>query len=269
MSICNVISAPIESLVVDAQVRQTFDEASLDALAETIKAVDILQPILVRRDGERLLIVDGERRYRAALRAGRTSVPVVVEQADDAPGAVLQKQLIANVQREELRPMEKATGIRQLMETTGWSAGEAAAKLGMSSAGVSRLLALLTLPEAIARRIDTGEIPASAAYELTRIEDPARRAVLADEIAAGRLTRDGVKGAAKAARKKPCQISSGTVSRATAALGDGRCVSVLGRSLTLESVIELIEDLLSKARRARTQGLTLPTFLKVLRETKA
>jgi ParB family transcriptional regulator, chromosome partitioning protein len=159
--------------------------------------------------------------------------------------------------------------VSDLIKAMGWSASDTAVKLGFSSAKVSRLLTLLTLPETIQEEIRDGRIPASSGAELSRIEDPARQAAVAGEIVAGRMTRDGVSGAAKAARNSSCQTDSSTVSRATAVLGDGWSVSVLGQSLTLERVIGIIENLLSRARRARTQGLTLPTFLKVLRETKA
>jgi ParB family transcriptional regulator, chromosome partitioning protein len=264
-----VEDVPLEKLFTSPQARRHFDEASLHELAQSIRTTGMLQPILARLEEERLLVVEGERRFLAAKRVPLASVPVIIQRESSAAAGVLQIQLVANMQRADFRPLEKAQGIAQLMKEAGWSATEVAKNLGLSVATVTRSLSLLKLPESIRARIESEAIPASAGYELTHIEDPARQAELAEEITAGRMTRDSVSGAAKAARKNRRRTGSGTASRATAALGDGRSVSVLGQSLTLESVIRTIEDLLLMARKARTQGLSLPTFLKVLRETKA
>ena len=262
-----ILSIPLNTIQ-DDNIRKTFSEEELHGLMQSMNEVGQLQPIRVRQIGNLYWPVDGGRRVLAARRAGWEEIAAIVECKDLSDAAAKQRSLISNCQKEDMPPLDIADGLHDLMEGTGWSATEAAAKLGFSNAKVSRLRDLLTLPEPIRDAIRAGKIPASSGAELSRIEDPARQAALADEIAAGRMTRDGVSGAAKAARKNHCQTGSGTVSRATAVLGDGRSVSVLGQSLTLESVIEIIETLLSKARKARTQGLTLPTFLKVLRETK-
>lgn len=260
---------PLAKIATDDNIRKVISKEELHGLMESFRAVGQLQPIRVRLVGSVFKTTDGARRVLAAREAGWERIAAIVECDDGGAAAAKQRSLIANCQRTDWTSMETAEAVSDLMNSTGWNASDTAIQLGFSAAKVSRLLALLTLPETIQEEIRDGRIPASSGVELSRIEDPARQAAFAGEIAAGRMTRDGVSGAAKAARNNSCQTNSGTVSRATVVLGDGRSVSVLGQSLTLESVIQIIETLLSLARVARKKGWTLPTFLKVLRETKA
>ncbi len=179
---------------------------------------------------------------------------------------MLQRQIIENVQRENLTPMETATAIAGLMKSTGWKVGEAATRLGMSNASATRLLAMLTLPESIQNQVAAGVIPASAAYELSRVEDSGQQKELANRFAAGRLTRDALAGAIKAQAKSTTKVPSVATGRATAQLGEGRTVTVVGHPLSLEGFIEILEILLAQARRARTQGLELETLIAMLKD---
>ena len=116
--------------------------------------------------------------------------------------------------------------------------------------------------------MSTCRYPTSAAYELARVEDPGRQAALAEDLASGRLTRDGVAGMAKAERNGQEQQPKANGHRARAPLGDGRSITVVGAD-TLDGLIAALEELLSKARKARPQGLGLATFLKMLRDQAA
>jgi ParB family chromosome partitioning protein len=261
--------SPIERLATAPQVRKEFDDAAVERMADSIKAVGLLQPILTGPVEDKLLIVDGELRYRAALRAEVKTVPVIVEEGEPSAADTIETQLVANIHREDLRPSEKAAAIEKLIELRGLTASAAAARLGMSGGTVTRLLAILKLPEPIRRRIDAGEIPASADYDLAKISDPAEQSALAGQLATGTVTRDAVSGTVKARRRSPRESSVIGAKRVVAPLREGRSVSIGGATLSLEALIEVCEELLAKARKARTQGLTLPTFLKVLRETKA
>lgn len=175
---------------------------------------------------------------------------------------MIQRQLIANCQRDGLTPCEQSDAIASLMEKTGWSQSEVAEHLGMSNATVTRLLALQVLPEPIRDQVRAGKIAASAAYELARVGDSARQQELAGQLASGKLTRDGLAGAMKASRKReqPAKLAS----RVTAKLGLNRAVTVMGESLCLESFIEILEELLGRARKVRSQGVELATFTKML-----
>jgi ParB family chromosome partitioning protein len=258
--------ALLQNLTVAPQVRQEFDEELLRGLAVSIREVGLLQPIRVRQDGDRFVIVDGERRYRAAAILGLKTLPVIIESKPLSEGETIQKQLVANCQRSELSALEKATALHRLMLETEWSAAQAAAKLGLSAATVAKHLALLTLPESIRQAVAAGTISASAGYELAQIDDAERQSALAEQLAAGLLTRDGLVGARKAERNRAGTTTAGPVVRATALMSEGRSVTVSSANLTLDSFIEAVEDILTKARRERTRGAKLSTFLKLLRD---
>src|SRR5580698_8468141 len=142
----------IERLVTAPQVRKEFDEQSIERMADSIKNFDLLQPILTRPVDGKLLIIDGELRYRAALRAGKKTVPVIIEEGEPSPADTVEVQLVANTHRKDLRPSERAAAIEKLIELRGLTAAAAAARLGLSGATVTRSLAILKLPEPIRRQ---------------------------------------------------------------------------------------------------------------------
>ncbi len=260
----------LDQLHVQPQVRTKFDEESLQGLAMSLKSAGQLLPIRVRLQDGKYFIVDGERRFRAAKLAGLNGLNCVVESRSLKEGDILLQNLIANIQRDDLQPMEKAEGFAKLMSATGWIASEVAAKSGVSNGTITRSLALLTLPESIQDQVITGVIPASAAYELSRVEDSGQQQELANQFAAGRLTRDRLAGAIKARAKSPAkgrmEAPSVATGRATALLSEGRTVTVVGRSLSLEGFIGILEELLLKARKSRPTGIELGTFLALLKD---
>src|SRR5882672_1764351 len=109
------------------QPRRSFDEAKIEELASSIRNQGIIQPLVVRRNGDGYELIAGERRWRAAMRAGLTHVPIVVRDASDHEA--LQLALIENLQREDLNPIEEANGYRRLLEEFRWSQEEMAEKL--------------------------------------------------------------------------------------------------------------------------------------------
>ena len=123
------------------QPRRAFDEIKLQELAMSIRNQGIIQPLVVRPKGERFELIAGERRWRAAMKAGLGTVPVVVRQASDRDA--LQLALIENLQREDLNPIEEATGYRRLQDEFTWSQEEVAEKVGKSRPAVTNALRLL------------------------------------------------------------------------------------------------------------------------------
>ena len=258
---------PLDKITADKQIREVFNEEALNGLAASLKELGQLQPIRVRKVGDKFIIVDGERRFRAAKRAGLTTIAAIVEQTELCAGEILHKQLVSECQREQLSPLERAKAIERLMQATGWTASDTGSRLGLSPATVSKHLAILKLPPAIQARIGDGSIRRAAAPELAGIDDPAKQAELAQQLADGRLTRDGLTGARRATRRNGTVANEKLpVNRATALLGAGRSVTVAAENLSLESWIEIVEAVLGKARRARTQGVELATFTKMLRD---
>lgn len=179
--------------------RRTFDEAKLAELAASIREAGILQPLLVRpisgrgvRPPVRFEIVFGHRRFRASKLAGLERVPVDVRELDD--GAVLELQLVENLQRADLTPIEEAAGYRRMCEVLKLSAEQLATRLGISRSTIYERLRLLELPDSARQAVATGKLPASTAALLVRIADPKAREKAVAEVLAGE-EHAGAKGA--------------------------------------------------------------------------
>jgi ParB/RepB/Spo0J family partition protein len=256
----------IDLIDTEPQVREKFDEASLTQLSKQIARHGLLQAILMRRVGTRYKVVFGGRRFAAAKMAGcRTIRARVIDRELDA-GDIALLQLIEN-SHEDLNPMERARGIARAMAGKEMTASQLVTELGDSSdASVSNALALLKLPKPIQDLVENGSIAASAASRLASIQDTDQQAELAQQLAEGKLTRDGLCGAIKAARKAGKKEGKTGPSRATAVLGPERLVTVSSAGLDLEAFIGTLEELIAKARRMRTRGISLSTFLKMLRD---
>lgn len=164
------------------QPRARFDDEALAELAVSIGEVGVLQPIVVTRDenGDHYLIA-GERRWRAARRAGLTTIPAVVRGV--AGDSTLVEALVENLQREDLTPLEEAHAYRQLLENTGMSQEEVADRVGKSRPAISNTLRLLQLPGAIQTMIDAGKISAGHARALVGLEDEKYAVYLAEKAA--------------------------------------------------------------------------------------
>lgn len=247
------------------QPRKEFSQESLLGLAQTLETGQ-LQPILARREGDKLIIVDGERRWRAAQLAKLPTVDVVVLEESLEAAGILLRQLITGIQKENLSPLETARAISGLMKLTGWQASRVADSIGLSAATVSRLLALLTLPESVQKRIESGDIAASTAYQIALCGTAAEQEQLAEQVASQKLSRDAVAGKLK--RPKPDRDAPATPPplRVTAPLGAGRAITISGPNLTLERLVEWLEELLAKARRMRPRGVELNTFISLLKD---
>ncbi len=167
------------------QPRTRMDEASLEELAQSIKAQGVMQPILVRPvDGGRYEIVAGERRWRAAQRAGLKEIPALVRVVPDQTALAL--SLIENIQREDLNPLEEAQGIKRLIDEFGLTHEAAAFAIGRSRSAVSNLLRLTQLAPPVqalllADKLDMGHARALLALPTAR-----------QAVAAGKLVAEGL-----------------------------------------------------------------------------
>lgn len=138
------------------QPRKTFDEEKLLALAESIKEHGLIQPIIVTQNGDTYTIVAGERRWRAAKKAGVKKIPVLVRDYDDL--AVREIALIENLQREDLNPIEEALGYRSLIDEYNLTQEEISTKIGKSRSAIANSMRLLALDEDIQKKLIAGEI---------------------------------------------------------------------------------------------------------------
>ncbi|MCY4517950.1 MAG: ParB/RepB/Spo0J family partition protein [Acidimicrobiaceae bacterium] len=162
------------------QPRQHFDAAALEALADSIRQIGVLQPIVVRETGivGQFEIIAGERRWRAARSAGLDTIPVVVRAVDDESS--LTHALIENVHRADLNPLEEAAAYRQLIDDFGVTHDELGRRMGRSRAAVTNSLRLLSLPLTMQRYLMDGELSAGHARALLGCDDLIELEVLAE-----------------------------------------------------------------------------------------
>jgi ParB family transcriptional regulator, chromosome partitioning protein len=168
------------------QPREHFDEESLAALAESIREVGVLQPILVRAGGDGFELIAGERRWRAARRIGLQTIPAIVRTADDA--SMLQQAIVENVQREELNPLEEAAAYQQLIEDFSLTHDDVAARVGKSRTTITNTLRLLQLPPAIQRQLKERALRMGHARALLGTPDRAFQEQLAKRVVAEDLS---------------------------------------------------------------------------------
>ncbi len=172
-----------------SQPRTEFDSDAVERLAQSLKSTGQLAPIRVRwsEPHQKWLIVAGERRWRAAQQAGLTSIECYFYEEELTDGEILRLQLVENLLRENLRPIEEARGFQRLMQLQNYTGKEVAAELSVPESKVSRSLALLRLPEDIQQLIETGKIASRVAYEISKATTPAEQRRLAKLAASGQL----------------------------------------------------------------------------------
>lgn len=163
-----------------SQPRKHFNEENLLELAETVKEKGILQPLTVRRIEGGYELLAGERRWRAAQKAGLKEVPVILREADDREA--LEISLIENLQREDLNPIEEAEGYKSLIETFGISQEEASKRVGKDRTTITNALRLLKLPPEIKNHLIQNRITAGHARAILSIENREKQAKLCDLI---------------------------------------------------------------------------------------
>ena len=175
---------PLSAIEADPhQPRQTFDEEKLQELADSIKLYGVLSPILVRA-GQlpgRYTVISGERRFRAAHLAGLSSIPAMVNHGEDVQGRTLAIQLVENLQRDDLTPIERAHAIGALRDGNSTSIRDIAEKLSISKSAVQRSLDILQLPDDLLNALRLGASE-SKVLLLAKIEDEQLRATYLKDI---------------------------------------------------------------------------------------
>src|SRR5918998_804155 len=163
------------------QPRTNFDEARLEELAQSIRSNGIIQPLLVRRlENGRYQLIAGERRWRAAQRAGLPNVPCVVKEIPD--DKVLELALIENIQRQELNAIEEAQAYKRLIETLGLTQEMVAQRVGRDRTFITNYLRLLRLPEDIQRMVEAEQLSMGHARALLGVDEPEIQRKLANEV---------------------------------------------------------------------------------------
>ena len=155
------------------QPRRTFNQESLEELAESIKVYGVIQPIVVTKREGYYSIIAGERRWRAAKLAGLEEIPAIIREDDEQTNKEI--ALIENIQREDLNPLEKALGIRHLMDKYGMTQEEVSKKIGKSRSSVSNTLRILYLAPDVLELVKQGKLTEGHCKALAGIEDAERQ----------------------------------------------------------------------------------------------
>ncbi|WP_343068485.1 ParB/RepB/Spo0J family partition protein [Brachybacterium halotolerans] len=171
--------------------RTDFDDDQLDELAFSLREVGVLQPVVVRPipvtdDGESFELVMGERRWRAARRAGLATIPAIIRATSDDD--LLRDALLENLHRSQLNPLEEAAAYQQLLEDFGCTQDELADRIGRSRPQISNTLRLMRLPALVQRRLASGALSAGHARALLAIDDPRLQEELAQRVVADGLS---------------------------------------------------------------------------------
>lgn len=178
------------------QPRERFDEEALVALTASISELGVLQPVLVRPAGDRFELIAGERRWRAAKRAGLQSIPAVVRTVDDT--ASLEQAVVENLHRQDLNALEEAAAYQQLIEDFGLSHDDVARRVGKSRSAVSNTLRLFQLPPTIQKLVAEGQLAAGHARALLGTPDRSFQEALARRAVADQLSVREVEEAVRA-----------------------------------------------------------------------
>lgn len=258
---------PIEPLVFNPQVRRHFDDRELQCLADSIGESGLQEPPVVWNDGGRFVVMHGERRIRAMKLRGDTHVEVRVVACPESAAKLIELQLVSNSQRVDLNPLDRAHAIQSLLDH-GLSPQDVGRKLVCNPSQITKALAPLKLSPELQAEIAAGRLSADSAYLLSREKDPKRQAVLAAEVLGNRLSRDGLARKMKRMGRSDAARQNGP-SRITTMLGEGRSVTLAGKGLSLDSVIEWLEQLLARAKKAKSQSLSLETFARAMKDQAA
>ena len=201
------------------QPRDRFDEESLAALAESISEVGVIQPIIVRQATEGYEIIAGERRWRAAQRAGLRSIPTLVRSADDK--GTLEAAVVENVHRQDLNALEEAAAYRQLMDDFGLTQEEVASRVGRSRSAVANTVRLLNLAPSVQRLVVEGHLSAGHGRALLALEDEQARQALAEDVVRDNLTvRETERRVAESQSAGPEVVAAASGDNGSAASGE-------------------------------------------------
>lgn len=232
-----LLELPVDAIDANSyQPRRHFDEEALTALAASVSELGVLQPILVRPHGERFELIAGERRWRAAKRAGLRTVPAIVRTVTDV--ASLEQALVENLHRQDLNALEEAAAYQQLIEDFHLTHDELATRVGKSRSAVSNALRLFQLPPSIQRLVAEGQLSGGHARALLGTPDRAFQDALARRVLAEQLSVRDVEDAVRTRNELAAKLA-GTSPQGDAAAGSGRAGGV-GRPAVLLELEELL-----------------------------
>ncbi len=177
----NVIEITLDKIKPNPyQPRYVFEDKKIEELSLSIKEHGVFQPIIVKRVGDDYVIISGERRYRASIRAGLKTIPAIVR--DYEKSKMVELAIVENLQREDLTPAEEAYGYQALMKELGYNQTELAKKVGKSRSYITNALGILNLPEDVLKLCDKKKLSMGHARALSKLKDKDKIIMLAKEI---------------------------------------------------------------------------------------
>ena len=231
---------PIEQVIPDpSQPRTIFDEESLKELSDSFASKGQMQPIRVRwlENEGKWTIIAGERRWRAAQMAGLETIDCYFHEGGLTPSEVLEEQIIENLQRRSLQPLEESKAFQALIKMNMWMKKEVASALGIHPAKVSRALKLLKLPADIQAKIESGELPARTAYEISKLSDETQQRAILSAVSTEGLTNQQARNRVRVKQGKRASQRVGT--KLTFNSYKDHAVTVSSSSKTTYEAIEL------------------------------
>ena len=274
------MKSPIESnetpieMVIDVEliddgsnIRADVDESS-EEFGELLRSIEthgrLLQPLGVCKVGVRYRLLFGSRRLACVLYLGHLKVHVTVLPAPADQAALETLQLQENLHRLSLDPIRTGEVLLSIKTQRGCTNEELSRQVSLDPIKLSRWIRLAALPDDIKTPVRNGQLGMTKALELGALPEAEWRSLL-PEVMSGGITRDELTGRRKSRATKSSKPKA-VISRATAVLGINQTVTVVGDELDLQRYIELLENLLARARKARPTGISLTTFLKLLRD---
>jgi ParB family transcriptional regulator, chromosome partitioning protein len=249
-----------------AQAREDIPSDHVERVAASIRARGLLQYIRVRWDPAlgKYVIITGHCRWLACEKAKLDPVPCVVVTGDLSEETILQDQVTENELRQGFKPLERSRALGRLKALKKCSSQTLAAEVGLSGASIARSEALLSLPEDIQELVDAGKVPESTAYEISRLPDEASQRELAQEVAAGKLNRDG------AAEKVRSLVGRKNVKPKGAKLpfrlDGGISITVsAGQPLTWEELLAALDHIRKQAKKLYDDGKEITALARLLR----
>ncbi len=197
----NVIEIPLDKIKPNPyQPRYVFEDKKIEELSESIKEHGVFQPIIVKHVGDDYIIISGERRFRASIRAGLKTIPAIVR--DYEKSKMVELAIVENLQREDLTPTEEAYGYQALMKELGYNQTELAKKVGKSRSYITNVLGILNLPEDVLKLCDKKKLSMGHARALSKLKDKDKIIILAKDIVEKGLSVREVEDMVKSEPKK-------------------------------------------------------------------
>lgn len=223
-----------------SQPRTVFREEKLEELAQSIKSNGIIQPIVVRRNGERFEIIAGERRWRAAQRAGLHSIPCIIKDVTDEN--VLELSLIENLQREELNPIEEANAYKRLLDRFELTQEEIGRRIGKDRTSITNCLRLLKLPKDLQSLVEDERLSMGHARAILGLNSADKQRSVALQVVAGllsvrdteRLVKNWVDREGKEQQSKPKAADMAVSERANVAAAESKLKRRLGAPVSIK-----------------------------------